>query len=161
VEYNRKPPFRADKQRSASKMRHKHKALVGLGATAVIVGILGVFVWIQRIRSAYATEYPESWRMIQPGMISHEARELLGEPYTDGRGLKLLDRWQQTHHGVQMHLDLWFDEGSEKDAAVTRVVMWKQILGQDADLHVDPPFDHAAEQSGARQPAIRQESEAP
>jgi len=121
-------------------MNQSRKFITCIVITIVIVGTLALSGAGQRIYASLAAEYPESWMKIQPGITSHEARQILGEPYADGRGLKSLDRWEYSVRGVEVHLDLWFDEESSDKAIVTRVVLWKHFLGVDASKSVDPPW---------------------
>ncbi len=73
-------------------------------------------------------------------MISDHARELIGEPWADGRDLKIVDRWLLAQNGVELHLDLWFENENNGNARVKRVARWKRFLGSDTDINVNPPW---------------------
>lgn len=111
---------------------------------ACLVGAGSLFCKTDFARRWYIAsfaDFPENWEKIKPGMVSRDARSLLGKPEADGRGLKVVDRWRQNKGGVEMHLDLWFDEGSHEDGIISRVVTWKRAFGRDFDKTVDPPWD--------------------
>ena len=95
-----------------------------------------------RGRSIYASiaaPYPDSWLKVRPGMTSDEARRLLGPPWADGRDLKVVDRWRQTQNGVEMHLDLWYENENKGDAPILRVSRWKSFFG-DSEGAIIPPW---------------------
>lgn len=92
--------------------------------------------------ASLAAPYPEAWLRISPGMISKDVWGLLGPPWANGRQLKSVDRWKVTQNGVELHLDIDFMPESAEDAAVSRVLRWKQILipgSSHFDKHVEPP----------------------
>ena len=117
------------------------KASVAIAAclvTAAIILIIG-----RALYPALAAVYPDTWLQVKPGMISDRARQLLGKPWADGRDLKVVDRWRQTQNGVEMHLDLWFDDRNNGTSTIIHVARWKTFLGADTDKHMDPPWQRA------------------
>lgn len=108
-----------------------------IGIIVLLVGLLLVEGLSGAGRKFYysrVVRYPEAWLKMKPGMTSREAWALLGPPHSDAhrQHLKMLDRWEITTAGVEMHLDLYF--GSEpgqslEDAKVERVIGWKHLLG--------------------------------
>ena len=122
-------------------MKFTRKLLFGIGIGIVFLVLLGLSGIGQHVYTSTNVDYPNSWLEIEPGMASDEARQLLGEPHADGRGLKSLDRRQQTNKGVEMHLDLWFEGESHESAIVKRVVRWKHFLGMDVEKHTEPPWN--------------------
>ena len=108
--------------------------------------------------SSVAAEFPESWHQIKPGMTSDEARGLAGDPWADGRSLKVVDRWRVIENGIELHMDLWFENQNEGNSHITRVSRWKRFMGLDSEKYVDPPWKRDAEQNGGGQPATRPES---
>ena len=125
------------------------KRIVLIGITVfLIAAVVILFTDIGRKRySSIAADFPESWNEIKPGMISNDARKLVGEPWADGRDLKVVDRWHLTENGVKLHMDLWFEQNGV-NAPILRVIRWKRFMGVDTEMRVEPPFKLEAEQDG-------------
>ena len=116
-------------------------------AVPCIIVAAAAFALIDNGRTSYpavAAPYPKTWLQVRPGMISDDARKLIGEPWADGRDLKILDRWRTSHNGVELHLDVWFENPKEKEndhrSVITGVVRWKRFLGREYEVHSDPPM---------------------
>ena len=129
-------------------IRIKNRILV---ISLIIFGALTVFLAGGRqFYCRIAAPYPAAWLTVTPGMTSGEARKLINAPLADGRGLKSVDRWEIIENGIELHLDLWFDDQNEDDKAkVARVVRWKHFMGKDAAKVVDPPWPKTAEPTDA------------
>ena len=108
--------------------------IIPISVAAVVFTDIG-----RRSYSSAAADFPESWLLIEPGMTSEEARRLVGEPWADGRDLKIVDRWRVIENGVELHMDLWFDGQNYGDSPIVRVSRWKRFMGLDSEEHVDPP----------------------
>jgi hypothetical protein len=117
-------------------------ALIGFTVVAMATAVEGLSGAGRRAYCAAAAEFPESWLLIKPGMTSDEARRLVGEPSADGRDLKIVDRWFRIENGVEVRMDLWFDNTDKRDAPIFRVVRWKHFMGRDAEVDADPPWRH-------------------
>jgi hypothetical protein len=92
--------------------------------------------------ASIAAPYPEAWLRVKRGMTSEEARMVAGAPWADGRGLKVVDRWQLTRNGVELHLHVYFKGENDGTAVIDRVVRFKHLLlpgGANFDTHADPP----------------------
>jgi hypothetical protein len=72
--------------------------------------------------------YPEKWARVAPGMSSAEARQILGPPSADGRGLKGFDRWGILENGIYMELDLHLGSNESDQARVERVTRKKRFF---------------------------------
>ncbi len=118
------------------------KTIIFIVATSMIVVAIALSFtnYGRTTYSSIAAPYPNEWLRIKPGMISDDARKLLGEPWADGRDLKSLDRWRRNRIGIELHLDIWFDRENNGSAVIARVVRWKHFLGDDFDEHADPPW---------------------
>jgi len=116
----------------------KKVALIGIMIFSIAVVAL-LFTDIGRKRySSVAADFPESWCELKPGMISDDARKLVGEPWADGRDLKNVDRWRLSENGVELHMDLWFENQNDGNSTIARVSRWKRFMGLDTEKHVDP-----------------------
>jgi len=109
--------------------------IAGCLITAIIAVMFG-----RSLYPSMVADYPESWLKIVPGMTSDDARKLIGKPLADGRDLKVVDRWQHAQNGVELHLDLWFDNDNNGAAAIKRVARWKRFMGLNSEMNVKPPW---------------------
>ena len=71
--------------------------------------------------------YPDGWLRVKPGMSTTEARERAGEPWADGKHVKILDRWRDNVWGVELHMDIWFDPFDYDHDRIQGVHRWKQF----------------------------------
>jgi hypothetical protein len=118
-----------------------HRRVFLLAACLLLAAVVAIVV-LMLGRSSYASlaaKYPDSWLKVKPGMTSDEARRLIGQPWADGRDLKVVDRWRQTQNGVELHIDLWFENENNEFAPVKGVYRWKRFLGADSEIVSDPP----------------------
>jgi hypothetical protein len=115
---------------------HVWKTVLLLAAVMVIA--LPILGW--SIYASIAAQHPGSWLKVRPGMTSDEARRLLGPPWADGRDLKIVDRWRQTQNGVEMHLDLWFENENKGDTPIARANRWKHFFGENSEEAANPPW---------------------
>ena len=119
--------------------RTKTIMLISAACLIVVTAALAFTDFGRRSYSSVAAPYPEAWLQVKQGMISDDVRRLIGTPWADNRGLKILDRWLIRQNGVELHLDAWFENSNEGNSPVTTVVRWKRFSGADFDKHVDPP----------------------
>lgn len=125
------------------------------GIAAIVLGVVAIwFVGFsdsgRRLYASLAAEFPTAWSTIQPGMTSEQARTILGPPWADGRDLKIVDRWRIVRHGVELHLDVYFERENYADTPIERVVRWKQFMAYQSENYVNPPWPNEWRTSGSR-----------
>ena len=118
----------------------KKIALVCVPLAIIAVAALTFHDYWSAAYASVAAEYPQEWVVIKPGMVSKDARRLAGEPWADGRDLKIVDRWRRVKNGVEMHMDLWFEGQNDDNSVIVRVGRWKHFMGIDTEQHIDPPW---------------------
>jgi len=69
-------------------------------------------------------------------MISDEVRKIIGEPWADGRDLKMIDRWKIRQNGADLHMDVYFYRQNNAESIIVKVVRWKKFLGHETDKSV-------------------------
>ncbi len=96
----------------------RHPWLVIAAVFCLFAGViaLGPLVYVTLFGN-----YPAAWARVAPGMTSAEARQVLGPPSGDGRGLKGFDRWGVLKNGIWMELDLHLGSNESDQDRVDRV----------------------------------------
>jgi len=107
-----------------------------------IVAVVVVGVSFRTIYPKIVAPMPDSWAIVRPGMTSNQARGILGEPWADGRELKIVDRWRFHRGGVTAHLDLWYDDENTAESEISRVVRWWRFGGSNVGEEIDPPWQN-------------------
>lgn len=103
----------------------KHPWLV---IVAVFCLLAGPIILGPRIYVSLFGNYPAEWARVVPGMSCAEARQILGPPSADGRGLKGFDRWGFEENGIYMELDLHLGSNESDQDRVERVTRKKRFF---------------------------------
>ena len=78
---------------------------------AVLGALFAVEIFTGYFRLLYlenVAAYPDEWESIAAGMPAAEVRKIAGVPFADGRGLKTVDRWEASVHGVKLYMNVTY-----------------------------------------------------
>ena len=122
------------------------KRIVLIGCVIVPIAVAALFLTDigRKSYSAIAADFPEPWLQVEPGMTSDDARKLVGEPWADGRDLKIVDRWRVVENGVELQMDIWFEDRNSGDSKIARLSRSKRFMGLDREVYADPPREEEA-----------------